>query len=140
VTAIGSPGVSDVTSATGALTHSLFDSKGQVYACGSGQYGVLGNGSTTSSPTPTAVVGLPSTARVTALTASWGGGGALLSNGIYYDWGYNAAGQLGDGNIANSDEPVRIQRRSAVHQVSQRGSGPTNGQTVAVLANGSVWA
>jgi alpha-tubulin suppressor-like RCC1 family protein len=132
--------LSDVTLATGARTHSLFDSNGKVYACGSGEGGVLGNGSTTSSPTPTAVVGLPSTARVTALTSSWEGSGALLSNGNYYDWGYNAAGQLGDGSTANRDVPVEVTLAAAVRQVFQGGSGTTNGQTVAILANGSVWA
>jgi alpha-tubulin suppressor-like RCC1 family protein len=132
--------LSDVTLATGALTHSLFDSHGRVYACGSGLNGVLGNGTTTSSSTPTAVVGLPSTAKVTALTSSWGGGGALLSNGGYYDWGYNAAGQVGDGNTTNSDVPVHVQLPAPVRQVSQGGSGATNGQTIAILTNGSVWA
>jgi alpha-tubulin suppressor-like RCC1 family protein len=52
--------LSDVTLATGARTHSLFDSRGHVFACGSGDDGVLGNGSTTGSPTPTALIGLPS--------------------------------------------------------------------------------
>jgi alpha-tubulin suppressor-like RCC1 family protein len=129
-----------VTLATGALTHTLFDSRDHVYACGSGQNGVLGNGSMVNSPTPTAVVGLPSTARVTELTSSWGGGGVLLSDGAYYDWGYNAAGQVGNGSTANSDAPVRVERPSGVRQISQGGSGPTNGQTVAILANGAVWA
>jgi alpha-tubulin suppressor-like RCC1 family protein len=132
--------LSDVTLATGALTHSLFDSKGRVYACGSGQYGVLGNGATTSSPTPTAVIGLPSTARVTALTSSWGDAGALLSNGTYYNWGYNAAGQLGNGTTADSDVPVQVDLPSHVRQVFQGGSGATNGQTIVILTNGSVWA
>jgi alpha-tubulin suppressor-like RCC1 family protein len=131
--------LSDVTLATGARTHSLFDSKGHVYACGSGEGGVLGNGSTISSSTPTAVVGLPSTASVTALTSSWEGSGAVLSNGAYYDWGYNAAGQLGNGSIAGSDVPVRVELPAAVRQVSQGGSGAANGQTLAILANGSVW-
>jgi alpha-tubulin suppressor-like RCC1 family protein len=36
--------------------------------------------------------------KVTALTSSWEGSGALLANGDYYDWGYNAAGQLGTGS------------------------------------------
>ena len=49
----------DVTLATGARTHSLFSSGGKVYACGSGQYGVLGTGSTTDSSSPVPVVGLP---------------------------------------------------------------------------------
>jgi hypothetical protein len=68
----------DVTLATGARTHSLFASGGSVYACGSGQYGVLGTGSTTSSATPVRVVGLPNTARVTRLTSSWEGSGAFF--------------------------------------------------------------
>jgi alpha-tubulin suppressor-like RCC1 family protein len=131
--------LSGVTLATGALTHSLFDSRGRVYACGSGTYGVLGNGTTTPSPTPTAVVGLPSTARVTALTSSWGGAGALLSDGTYFNWGYNAAGQLGNGSAADSDLPVRVGLPAGVREVFQGGSGPTNGQSIAILTNGSVW-
>jgi alpha-tubulin suppressor-like RCC1 family protein len=131
--------LSDVTLATGARTHSLFDSKGHVYGCGGGDYGVLGNGTMTSSPTPTAVVGLPGTAGVTTLTSSWEGSGALFSNGTYYDWGYNAAGQLGDGSTANSAEPVEVKLPAAVRHVFQGGSGPTNGQTIAILTNGSVW-
>lgn len=79
--------MSGVTLATGALTHSVFDSNCRLYASGSGQNGVLGDGSTTDSPTPTAVIGLPNTVDVTSLISSWGGAGALLSNGAYYDWG-----------------------------------------------------
>jgi alpha-tubulin suppressor-like RCC1 family protein len=132
--------LSGVTLATGARTHSLFDSGGKVYACGSGEYGVLGTGSTANSPTPSPVVGLPSTARVTALTSSWEGSGALLGNGTYYDWGFNAAGQLGNGTTVDSAVPVRVSLPGGVRQVFQGGSGARNGQTVAILANGSVWA
>jgi alpha-tubulin suppressor-like RCC1 family protein len=132
--------LSDVTLATGARTHSLFDSGGRVLACGSGQYGVLGNGSTRSSSTPTPVVGIPATAMVIALTSSWEGSGALLANGAYYDWGYNVAGQLGDGSTADSDVPVHVELPAAVKQVSQGGSGASNGQTLAMLADGSVWS
>jgi alpha-tubulin suppressor-like RCC1 family protein len=129
-----------VTLATGARTHSVFVSRGRVYACGSGEDGALGDGSTASSSRPVAVTGLPRGARVTALTSSWEGSGALLSNGAYYDWGYNAAGQLGDGRTSDSDVPVRVRLPGAVRQVSQGGSGATNGQTVAILAGGTVWA
>ncbi len=131
--------LSDVTLATGARTHSLFDSKGHVYACGSGDDGVLGNGLFTDSSTPTAVVGLPSTARVIMLTSSWEGSGALFSNGAYYDWGYNAAGQLGDGGTVNSAVPVEVELPAPMRQVFQGGSSATNGQTIAILANASVW-
>jgi alpha-tubulin suppressor-like RCC1 family protein len=129
----------DVTLATGARTHSLFDSHGKLYACGSGDAGELGNGSTTSSSKPIAVTGLRRGARVSALTSSWEGSGALLSNGAYYDWGYNAAGQLGNRGTADSAVPVRVKLPAAVRQVFQGGSGPTNGQTIAVLRDGSVW-
>ena len=131
--------LTDVTLATGARTHSLFYSAGTVYACGSGDAGELGNGSTASSPTPTPVTGLPRTARVTALTSSWEGSGALLATGAYYNWGYNAVGQLGDGSTANSAVPVQVKLPAPARQVSQGGSGPANGQTIAILADGSVW-
>jgi alpha-tubulin suppressor-like RCC1 family protein len=129
-----------VTLAAGARTHSLLYAGGRVYACGSGQYGELGTGSTANAATPAPVTGLPATARVTALAASWGGSGALLSNGTYYDWGYNADGQLGDGSTADSDVPAQVGLPAAVRQVSQGGSGAANGQTVAVLADGVVLA
>ncbi|MGO8861154.1 MAG: RCC1 domain-containing protein [Acidimicrobiales bacterium] len=132
--------LSGVTLATGARTHSLVDSRGKVYACGSGAYGVLGTGSTTNSSVPVPVVGLPESVSVTALTSSWEGSGALLSNGSYYNWGYNAAGQLGNGSTANSDVPVQVPLSEPVRQVFQGGSGPKNGQSVAILTNGAVWA
>ncbi|HTU36902.1 MAG TPA: hypothetical protein VMF35_02730 [Acidimicrobiales bacterium] len=131
--------LSEVTQATGARTHALFDSRGTVYACGSGDAGELGNGSTASADTPTPVVGLPSGVKVTALTSSWEGSGALLANGDYYNWGYNEAGQLGNGSTANSAVPVKVDLSDAVSQVFQGGSGPKNGQTIAILRNGEVW-
>ena len=132
--------LSGVTLASGARTHSLVDSGGKVYACGSGAYGVLGTGSTANSSAPVPVVGLPAAVPVTALTSSWEGSGALLGNGTYYNWGYNAAGQLGNGSTATSDVPVKVPLSEPVRQVFQGGSGPKNGQSVAVLANGAVWA
>lgn len=127
-----------VTLATGARTHALFDAHGTVVACGSGDAGELGNGSTASASRPTPVVGLPTGVGVTALTSSWEGSGALLADGEYYDWGYNAAGQLGDGTTQDSAVPVEVALPDDVTQVFQGGSGPGNGQTVAVLADRSV--
>jgi alpha-tubulin suppressor-like RCC1 family protein len=131
--------LSDVTLATGARTHALIDSHGTVYSCGSGDAGELGNGSTASSSTPTPVVGLPNGVGVTALTSSWEGSGALLSNGYYYNWGYNAAGQLGNGSTTNSAVPVEVALPNPVTQVFQGGSGAKNGQTIVILRNRAVW-
>jgi alpha-tubulin suppressor-like RCC1 family protein len=132
--------LSDVTLATGARTHALFYSHGTVDACGSGDAGELGSGSTASRSQPAPVAGLPSGVKVTALTSSWEGSGALLANGDYYDWGYNAAGQLGDGTAQDSATPVKVNLPGPVTQVFQGGSGKTNGQTVAILKDESVWA
>jgi alpha-tubulin suppressor-like RCC1 family protein len=132
--------LTDVSLATGARTHALFYSKGTVYACGGGDAGELGNGSTAPVSVPTPVTGLPAGENVTALTSSWEGSGALLADGSYYNWGYNAAGQLGDGTTANSAVPVTVALPGPVSQVFQGGSGATNGQTIALLKDGSVWA
>jgi alpha-tubulin suppressor-like RCC1 family protein len=132
--------LSDVTLATGARTHALFYAHGIVYACGSGDAGELGTGSAASRSQPTPVAGLPAGVTVTALTSSWEGSGALLANGDYYDWGYNAAGQLGDGTTRDSAVPAKVDLPGPVTQVFQGGSGKTNGQTVAILRDRSVWA
>jgi alpha-tubulin suppressor-like RCC1 family protein len=128
-----------VTLASGARTHALFYSGGTVYACGSGDAGELGDGSTASATTPTPVVGLPNGVKVAALTSSWEGSGALLTNGTYYNWGYNTSGQLGDGATANSALPVKVDLPDPVRQVFQGGSGAKNGQTIAILRNGETF-
>ncbi len=131
--------LSDVTLATGAGAHSLFDAGGQVVACGRNSAGELGNTTTVDSATPTPVVGLPALG-VRALVSSFEGSGALMANGAYYDWGLNQGGQLGDGTTTDSPVPVKVRLPSPVVQVAQGGSRPNNGQTLAVLADGSVWA
>jgi alpha-tubulin suppressor-like RCC1 family protein len=129
---------SHVSLATGAGLHALFDAGGKVYACGDNKYGELGDGSTASSATPVAVTGLPA-GRIKALVSSWQGSGALLSDGSYYDWGFGTSGQLGDGSDSSSPVPVRVRLPGAVTEISQGGSGPGNGQTLAIVAGGSVW-
>lgn len=129
----------NVTLATGAGLHSLFYSKGIVYACGSGKDGELGDGAAIGTAVPTPVVGLPAVG-VKTLQSSWRGSGALMDNGSYYDWGFNHSGQLGDGTRIDSSIPVRVPLPDAVTQVSQGGSLWANGQSLAILADGSLWA
>jgi alpha-tubulin suppressor-like RCC1 family protein len=131
--------LTDVTLASGAGGHVLFLSGGAVSACGTNTDGELGDGTTSNSPGPKAVVGLPDE-PVQALVSSWQGSGAVMADGSYYDWGYNGAGQMGDGNTMNSAEPVQVPLPAAVTEVSQGGSSKTNGQTVALLSDGSVWS
>jgi len=132
--------LSHVTQASGAGGHGLYVSDGKLYACGGNTAGELGDGSTTAISTrPVAVAGLPSE-PIRAIGSSWENSGALMADGSYYDWGYNQAGQLGNGTTTNSDTPVRVDLPTKAEQVSLGGSSGENGQTVAILTDGSVWA
>ncbi|MGH2909568.1 MAG: RCC1 domain-containing protein, partial [Solirubrobacteraceae bacterium] len=133
--------LSNVTLAVGAARHATYDAGGRIVSCGLGEYGQLGNGTTgmqSQTATPVAVRGLPA-GRVVALTAGYGGTGALMANGAYYDWGLNSAGQLGDGTTTERDTPVRASLPGPARSVSMGGSLADNGQTMALLSNGSLW-
>jgi alpha-tubulin suppressor-like RCC1 family protein len=127
-----------VTLAAGALFHTIYDADGHIYICGLGNLGQLGDGARNHRGRPTRVLGLPA-GRVVALTSAWGNAGALMASGAYYDWGYNPAGQLGDGTTRLADLPVHVRLPGRVMQVSQGGCLPNNGQTMALLADGSLW-
>ena len=139
----GTPGklpFSNVTTLAGASNHALYDAGGTVYACGQNLEGSLGDGSMRNSTTPVRVVGL-SGLSVTQLVASFANSGALLSDGKYFDWGYDAGGQLGDGYIGrSSDVPVPVHLPHPVTQVALGGSFWDNGQTLVMLSDGSLWA
>jgi alpha-tubulin suppressor-like RCC1 family protein len=128
-----------VTALAGASNHAVYDSDGTVYACGQNVAGDLGDGSQHSSTTPMKVAGLNGL-QVTKLVASFANSGALLSNGNYFDWGYNANGQLGNGRMPrSSDVPVQVPLPAPVTQVAQGGSLWNNGQTLVLLSSGSLW-
>jgi alpha-tubulin suppressor-like RCC1 family protein len=130
----------DVTLATGQNNHALYyTSTGRVYACGANSSGQLGDGTFTSSVSPVRVIGLPRE-KVTSLQSAWEDSGALMADGSYWDWGFNAAGQLGDGSTLASDVPVHVSLPAAVDAVSQGGSVASNGQTVVILSDGSAYA
>ena len=128
-----------VTLATGAGWHALYESNGKLYACGKNAAGELGDGTTTTSSVPMAVVGLPDQ-PIKALVSAWEDSGALLSNGSCHDWGYNSGDQLGNATTTNSDIPVHLSLPYPVAQISMGGSTYYNGQTIAILAGGSTWA
>jgi alpha-tubulin suppressor-like RCC1 family protein len=131
---------SHVTSLAGAADHDLYDAAGTVYACGQNVEGDLGTGSKAGTTTPVKVAGLDGS-KVVRLVTSFASSGALLSNGQYYDWGYDGQGQLGDGRFGlSSDVPVHVRLPRAVTQVALGGSVFTNGQTIAMLSDGSLWS
>jgi alpha-tubulin suppressor-like RCC1 family protein len=133
--------LSAVTALAGADGHAVFDSRGTVYSCGRNNDGGLGTGKKTSSTVPVRVKGLPAGVVVKTLVSSWENAGAVLANGAYYDWGYDGAGQLGIGTInVSSDVPVKVSLPGPVAQVAEGGSSADNGQTIVMLADGSLYA
>jgi alpha-tubulin suppressor-like RCC1 family protein len=130
-----------VTAVAGAFSHAVYESAGQVWACGLGKLGVLGDGATNSSFVPVKVTGLGPSAHVVALVAAFANAGALLADGRYLDWGTNGLGQLGIDSAAKlSDVPVAVPLPAKVAQVTQGGSAPGNGQTLVLLTNGALYA
>jgi alpha-tubulin suppressor-like RCC1 family protein len=65
----------------------------------------LGDGSTTSSPTPVQVAGIDD---AIAIDAGISHACAIRSGGGVWCWGENSAGQLGNGTTANSGVPVPV--------------------------------
>jgi alpha-tubulin suppressor-like RCC1 family protein len=132
--------LSHVTILAGASNHALYDAGGTVFACGQNVEGDLGDATRRSTTSPVEVAGLDG-GRVTRLVASFADSGALLSDGEYFDWGYDGDGQLGDGHLhRSSDVPVQVNLRLPVTRVAQGGSIWNNGQTLVMLSDGSLWA
>ncbi len=130
-----------VTALAGASGHALYVSGGTVYECGANGSGVAGIGTmrTHGSLTPTPITALDG-AGVTHVFASYQDDAALTASGVWYDWGLNQDGQLGDGGTANSDVPLQVSLQAPVSFAALGGSEPYNGQTVVALADGTYWS
>jgi alpha-tubulin suppressor-like RCC1 family protein len=98
----------------GAASYALADN-GTVLAWGNGTNGELGDGSFTSSLTPVQVKGLTG---ISAIYADGDTAYALRSSDHrLFAWGAGTSGQLGNGQLANSDRPVPVHVPDGVQQV-----------------------
>ncbi len=84
-----------------ALTHT-----GAVMCWGMNEEGELGNGTVVSSSVPVAVSGLST--GIASLATGWSHNCAVRTTGGITCWGYNAAGQLGDGTLVARLTPVEV--------------------------------
>ena len=101
---------------------------GTLAAWGANGYGQLGNNSTTSSSVPVLVdrSGVLANKMIVAVATGKYHVLALCSDGSLAAWGYNNAGQLGNGGTVNSTVPVWVNR-----------SGVLAGKAVAAIAAGT---
>jgi alpha-tubulin suppressor-like RCC1 family protein len=128
-------GLTNVTAIAGGGQHSLaLRADGTVWAWGFGEWGQLGNGTTTSSSTPVQVSGL---SDVTAIAAGDLHSLALRADGTVWAWGYNYSGQLGNGTTTHSSMPVQVSGLSGVTAIASSAEGD---HSLALLTDGTVRA
>lgn len=84
-------------------------SDGSVVACGyNDNTGELGNGTTSPRANPALVQVSGLTSGVSAISATYASGYALMTDGSLRAWGWNGSGQLGDGTTTSRITPVSI--------------------------------
>jgi alpha-tubulin suppressor-like RCC1 family protein len=131
-------GITNGVEVSGGASHlEILTSVGTVEGCGDNNFGQLGTGSFSSSSTPVEVKGL---SGITAISAGSSFTLALDSSGTVWAWGQDNFGQLGDGETVNSDVPVEVPLPAPATEIYAGGSEPENGQSIALLSNGTVWA
>jgi|GEM_PF-2566379 len=127
-------GLSDVAAIAASSYYSMaLLSDGTVWAWGSNFYGKSGQANTSLKyPTPVRVGSLT---NMTAIAACGQFSLALRQDGTVWSWGYNAAGELGDGTIvAQRSAPEEIQGLSSIQAIACG-----NSHAVALKEDGTVW-
>ena len=135
--------VCGTSNGTGASAFFL-TSAGTAYATGLNNYGQLGIGTTVNNTTPSLISG--SITGIVSITMNDAAGMATFlrtSGGQIYSAGYNAAGQLGLGDLVNRTSFTLVSSLSNVANVvaTYCSNGTTaNGHTLALLTDGTVYA
>jgi len=140
----GSGFLTDVIAIAGGMDHTIaLKSDGTVWTWGDNAAGQLGDGTHTGRTAPVQVVGPGGSGFLTDVIAIAGGYWhtiALKSDGTVWTWGYNIAGQLGDGTYTERHTPVQV--------VGPGGSGfltdiitiaGGSSHTIALKSDGTVW-
>ncbi|MFN4942951.1 MAG: Ig-like domain-containing protein, partial [Akkermansiaceae bacterium] len=111
------------------------DSTGKVWSWGYNSNGRLGDGTITSRNRPVAVsltTGMPT---IRSISSTDGHALALGTDGTLWAWGYNAYGQLGNGNTTSSSTPVFVS--SGFSMGTQIAAGANH--SMLISQTGQVW-
>jgi len=128
-----STGLLNVVQVFSSNYHSLsLRGDGTVWAWGYNSYGQLGDGTTTTRPTPVQVSGLTG---VQAIAGGYNYSLALKEDGTVWAWGDNYYGQLGDGTTTARLTPVQVSGLTGVQAIA---GGYCHG--LALRGGGTVWA
>lgn len=104
---------------------------GEIWCRGYNNYGQLGNGTTTASPTD--FVKVNSSQVFASISINYIGACALTTSGAAYCWGYNGYGQNGDGTTTQRNSPVAVNGGLTFSKIS-RAALTTCGLTTAGAA------
>ncbi len=142
LTPVSVSGITSITAISAGNTHSLArKNDGTVWAWGDNSSGQLGNNTTTQQLVPVQVVGVGGTGFLTGIAGISASGSndyslAVDSTGVVYAWGFNGAGQLGDGTTTTRQAPVAVTGLSGVFTAVAAG----NNHSLALRNDGTVWA
>ena len=98
-----------VTSISAGSSHACAVADGTAYCWGNGGSHQLGTGTAAQVLVPTPVYGIPLGKKVQSIIAGGSTTCAVVSEAAdLYCWGYNNAGQVGDGTTSNRVSPVKV--------------------------------
>ncbi len=103
----------------------------QVWAWGANDFGMIGNGNTTTPQPVPLSIGQP---QITAISAGFSHTLALQGNGTLLSWGNNNLGKLGNNSTIDSPSPVSVQNLTSVVAVA---AGEQH--SMALRSDGTVW-
>lgn len=127
------PGLSDVVAlAVGEATSYALRADGTVWSWGFNGSGELGTGSGDSAALSPVLI--PTLQDVVGISTHFAHALALTREGRVWAWGYNAAGEIGDGTFTNRSVPVQVPGLADVVQVA---AGAFN--SYALTRDGVVW-
>ncbi|MEI7911860.1 MAG: cadherin-like beta sandwich domain-containing protein [Verrucomicrobiota bacterium] len=122
-------------------SHSLaLCADGTIAAWGNDIYGQLGDGTNNNCNVPVAVVtsGALAGKTVVAIAAGFNHSLALCSDGTVAAWGFNSAGQLGNGTTTSSNVPVAVTKSGALLNKTVVAVAAGYNHSLARCADGSV--
>ena len=126
--------------AAGNNLHSLLlTSTGEVYGCGSNQYGQLGDGNSANYTTPVSIAA-SSFENKTIISVVGGNNhsAALSSDGMVFTWGSNGSGQNGDGSSIPNPTPANISSNGALAGKFVRSLAAGNNHTLALTSDNQI--
>ncbi|WP_164013759.1 RCC1 domain-containing protein [Pyxidicoccus trucidator] len=127
-------GLTGVVAISTGLIHSVaVREDGTVWTWGNDENGQLGDGTIGGNQAMPAQV--PGLTGITAVAARLGHTLALRDDGTVWAWGFNNAGQLGDGSTTQRASPVQVSGLTGITAIF---AGYTH--SLAVGADGGVWA